>query len=83
MTVYTYNRDDVLELLEVAGSIGNLSANLKLSYLTVQRLASGVNQYPNRNTVNKIKPYALGFIPIRQLVRPYTKKDPEETTPES
>lgn len=75
MSIYTYKRDDLIELLEVAGSIGNLAANLGVCYQTVARLLATDKAYPTRKTINKIKPYALGFLEIEQKTRPYKKRD--------
>ncbi len=71
MTIYNYRQEDLDRLLIEAKTIGNLAANLGLSKTTIIRLLKDSSVWPNKNTKNKIKMFALGYSKIEQLVRPY------------
>ena len=77
MSIYTYNRDDLIKLYREAETIGNLSANLSLSYYAVSRLLKNKDAVPTKNTINKIKPFALGLLKIKRIKRKYRKKSPK------
>ncbi len=82
MSVYTYNRDDLIDLLEEAQTVGNLAANLGISRQTILRLVASDVAYPTQKTINKIKPFALGLLDIEIIVRPYKKRGSGKANPE-